>query len=235
MGRAILLLHGFTGHRAETRRLFTRMSRFLLEAGLPCATLDFRGHGESSGEFEDLSVTAMLEDARAALGHLRGLAGPIALQFSLLGFSMGGFVASLLAGERPEGLRGVTLWASVAQSHNILRSLLRCSPTEALEKMRFPLTFDGWRLGRRFLEEVRETAPARSLARGGVPVLICHARDDKTTAVENAHEFGEELARAGIKYSIEIAARGGHVFSDSAGESRIFGATRDFLVNSLVG
>ena len=66
--------------------------------------LDYSGHGESGGRFEDGSVAVWRDDARAVLDALAP--GPVVL----VGSSMGGWIGLLLAvalGERVRGLVGV--------------------------------------------------------------------------------------------------------------------------------
>lgn len=83
---AVLLLHGVKSNRLV---LVDRM-RFLRDAGYSTLAIDFRAHGESTGDLITLGRLESL-DARSALAWLRGrLPGePVAV----LGISMGGAAA----------------------------------------------------------------------------------------------------------------------------------------------
>ena len=48
-----LLLHGFTGTKTESHRMFVKLSRRLAEHGIASLRFDFRGSGDSAGEFEE--------------------------------------------------------------------------------------------------------------------------------------------------------------------------------------
>lgn len=66
------------------------------ERGLACLRFDYTGHGQSSGAFEDGSIGDWARDALDALNELT--AGPQIL----VGSSMGGWIALLLARQMPE-------------------------------------------------------------------------------------------------------------------------------------
>jgi len=95
-GRTLLLLHAL-GERSP----LNAPADVAAWPG-PVAALDFTGHGDSTrplggGYFDEL----MLADADAALARLS--------QATLLGRGLGAYVALLLAGARPLGVRGALL------------------------------------------------------------------------------------------------------------------------------
>jgi pimeloyl-ACP methyl ester carboxylesterase len=69
---------------------------------------DYFGHGRSSGDFREGTVTRWLEDALAVIDELT--AGPLVL----VGSSMGGWIATLAALRRPERIAGILLIAPAA-------------------------------------------------------------------------------------------------------------------------
>lgn len=75
----------------------------LLESGFRVATLDVRGHGESSIEWDDFSVAVVGEDILALVRKLE--AGPAVI----VGTSMGGGAAIWAAVEAPDLVRGMIL------------------------------------------------------------------------------------------------------------------------------
>jgi pimeloyl-ACP methyl ester carboxylesterase len=70
-----------------------------------CVAIDFRGWGQSSKESDDYSLETLASDVIDVVGKL-GLK-----EFFLLGHSMGGKVAQLVASRHPHGLRGLILFA----------------------------------------------------------------------------------------------------------------------------
>ncbi|MER5213015.1 alpha/beta hydrolase [Streptomyces sp. NPDC002838] len=90
--RPVLLLHGLAGHMGEWDDLVGR----LLAAGHRVVTYDARGHGASSRRPPTTTRAAHVEDA-VTLIHALALA-PV----TLVGQSLGGHTAMLLASDRPE-------------------------------------------------------------------------------------------------------------------------------------
>ena len=75
----------------------------LVEAGFRVATMDVRGHGETSIKWDDFSVAGVGEDILALVRELK--AGPAVV----VGTSMGGGAAIWAAVEAPELIRGMIL------------------------------------------------------------------------------------------------------------------------------
>jgi pimeloyl-ACP methyl ester carboxylesterase len=75
----------------------------LVEAGYRVATMDVRGHGESSTKWDDFSVAGVGEDILALIRELK------AGQAVVVGTSMGGGAAIWAAVEAPELVRGMIL------------------------------------------------------------------------------------------------------------------------------
>jgi peroxiredoxin len=97
---AVVFLHG----GGQTRRSWGRAAAAVAERGWQAVTVDLRGHGESDWSEEgDYRVTSFAGDVEAVLRHLPPR--PV-----LVGASLGGFTAMLLAGERsPTTVRAVVL------------------------------------------------------------------------------------------------------------------------------
>ncbi|MFA0780897.1 MAG: hypothetical protein RJAPGHWK_002418, partial [Candidatus Fervidibacter sp.] len=48
---AVAMCHGFTGNRIEAHRLFVKAARHFVQHGIAVLRFDFRGSGESEGDF----------------------------------------------------------------------------------------------------------------------------------------------------------------------------------------
>ena len=102
-GRPFLLLHGFTGAKED----FTEWLRPLADAGWHAVAPDNRGHGasEKPDDAAAYSFDALADDALALADQLWGDGS----SFVLLGHSMGGMVAQVLALRAPERIDGLVL------------------------------------------------------------------------------------------------------------------------------
>lgn len=104
--RAVVLVHG-GGVTREEGGFFTRLAAGLAEAGVASLRFDLRGHGESEGRMEDLTLASVLNDIRVALAGVREQTG--ATQISLLGASFGGGICAYYAAKRPTELDRLVL------------------------------------------------------------------------------------------------------------------------------
>jgi pimeloyl-ACP methyl ester carboxylesterase len=97
---AVVFLHG----GGQTRRSWGRAAAAVAERGWQAITVDLRGHGESDWSKDgDYRVTAFAGDVLEVMRHLPPR--PV-----LVGASLGGFTAMLLAGElSPATVRAVVL------------------------------------------------------------------------------------------------------------------------------
>jgi alpha-beta hydrolase superfamily lysophospholipase len=108
-----VLYYGFSGHRIEATRLFVQLARAFAAEGVAVVAFDRAGHGESDGDFYDTTVSG---DIAVSLQLLERI---VSLDFvdddlHLLGLSMGGVIASVVAAETPRPIRSLTLWSVAA-------------------------------------------------------------------------------------------------------------------------
>lgn len=87
----------------DVRTEYRFLVPFLVEAGYRVATMDVRGHGETSTSWDDFSVAGVGEDILALIRELN--AGPAIL----VGTSMGGGAAIWSAVEAPQLVRGMIM------------------------------------------------------------------------------------------------------------------------------
>lgn len=99
IGPGIVFLHGLKSDRRGTKA--SHLYDHCKASGRPFLTLDMYGHGDSSGNFIDGSITRWTEDAVAAIENLT--TGPQIL----VGSSMGGWIMLKTALERPDRIAGL--------------------------------------------------------------------------------------------------------------------------------
>lgn len=103
VGPGIVWLGGFKSDMKGTKAAF--LADWATQRARAFLRFDYSGHGESDGVFEDGCISDWLEDALAAFDTLCD--GPQIL----VGSSMGGWIASLLALRRPHRIAGIAFIA----------------------------------------------------------------------------------------------------------------------------
>lgn len=172
---SVVMLHGFTGNRTESHRNFVLFARYLAGRGVAALRFDFRGSGDSQGDFSEMTALREVEDAVAAAAYLRRQPGLDPERVMLLGFSMGGMVAALAAGTvRPHRL---ALWAPALPE--LWLPMLRGGFLPPVVS-----DYGGWPLGRAFLQEVVRLRPLEAAAAWGGEARVFHGDADQTCPPE---------------------------------------------------
>ena len=110
---AVLMLHGFGSSRDEVGGMYRREAAVLAKMGVASLRIDFPGFGKSDGDSGATTVLGQLADSRATLAALMAMQGIDPDRVGLLGFSLGGGVAMLLAAEQPDKVKALVTWSSV--------------------------------------------------------------------------------------------------------------------------
>ena len=96
-GAALIIFHGFGGDSGYGENdLYNLIAEKAADCGSSVVRFDFSGYGKSEGRFEDMDIFREILDAIAILNYVRAL--PYVTDIYLLGHSMGGVIAGMLAG-----------------------------------------------------------------------------------------------------------------------------------------
>lgn len=88
-----VILHGFGKNKEDTQT----WSEILNPLGIGTFRIDFRGTGESEGAYQDKTLSGFVNDAQAALDYVYQLQNVSKDKIAIVGHSMGGTAAILLA------------------------------------------------------------------------------------------------------------------------------------------
>jgi uncharacterized protein len=116
---AVLMLHGFASQKDEVGDMYKRLAAALAERGIGSLRIDFRGWGESAGDMVDSTVSGQVEDAAEAYAYLSGLDSVDPQRIGLIGFSLGGGIAVVSAGENPDWYQSMVLWSTFGDLHEV--------------------------------------------------------------------------------------------------------------------
>jgi hypothetical protein len=191
--RGVVMVHG-GGVTREEGGFFTRLAAGLGDAGVASLRFDLRGHGESEGRQEDLTLCAILNDIRVALAHVKEATG--AARISLLGASFGGGICGYYAAKRPDDVnRLVLLNPQLNYKKRTIDSRSYWSDDYISDEAARELTTQGFiqftpslRHGRAILNEVFWLQPHTVLGEIIVPTLIVHGTKDTFVPIESSRK-----------------------------------------------
>ncbi|MFJ8252970.1 alpha/beta hydrolase [Streptomyces sp. NPDC094466] len=192
-GQAVLLVHG-GGVTREEGGFFGRLAGGLAEAGIASLRFDLRGHGESEGRQEELTLSMILNDIRVMLAHLREATG--ATEITLLGASFGGGLCAYYAAKRPDAVDRLVLFnPQLNYKQRTIDS--RSYWTDDVINEEAAAELDGrgalqftptLRHGRPMLNEVFWLEPHEALGEVRAPTLIVHGTADTLVPFESSQD-----------------------------------------------
>ncbi|MEU6351917.1 alpha/beta fold hydrolase [Streptomyces sp. NPDC047072] len=183
-------MHGFTSNRLDLPD-FVRMSRLLEEIGIASVRFDLSGHGESDGDLFDVTITGETAETRAVIQTVRTFDFVDGERIGLVGMSMGGVVAGIVAAEEP-GIGALCLWSPTAVAPaEIGKGYLkgRSLAAEIEEKGYFDA--DGHRMSAAHVEDIATLDVSGRSGRYGGPVHILHGDKDDIAPLEHARRHLE--------------------------------------------
>lgn len=202
---AVLMCHGLAGTKVGKQRMFVRLATQLAEAGIASFRFDFRGHGDSEGELQDVTLEGEVSDALKALDFLTRQPGIDTSRMGILGRSLGGAIA-IMAASRTRCIKRVALWSPLFDAEDWHKKW-QSSGREAVEQFRV----EGQKLGLPFFQGLFSmdlNDPLNKLSH--IPILHIHSEDDVMIPIDNAGRYLQK--REGVEY-VRLK-RSGHDYVD---------------------
>ena len=211
----VVILHGYTGNRGGDHRLLPLLSRYLSDRGIASLRFDFRGSGESEGDFSEMTVSREVEDAAAGFEYFKDLPEIDPERAMLLGFSMGGLVAALASPIlRPHRL---ALWAPALPELWLGMLPGGFVPPAILDQ-------GGWPVGREFLLEMPRLDPLKAAGQFRGEARVFHGDADKSVPPEMGVRYAQALGCDCI-----AIPNGTHTFESLESTEMLYRVTGAFL------
>jgi alpha-beta hydrolase superfamily lysophospholipase len=183
-----VFVHGLGSHRRGDKAL--HFAERFAELGWGFLAPDLRGHGQSGGSMEALSLTRCLEDLGAALGSLPAGAVPRLL----IGSSMGGAVAAWFQLLSPRADRHIALIAPALRFPATYADLPRdeLDAWKRTGSRRFVSEWIDLKIGYGLVADAARYPYERLLREYDAPTLILHGMDDSAVPWRRSVEFSEQ-------------------------------------------
>lgn len=210
----IVLCHGITGTKDENQ-IFVLLTQALVEKGFAVFRFDFRGHGESGGRPQDMTISGEKEDVTAAFALLKKKGFTT---FGLLGASFAGGVVSLYTADHVKEIKALGLW------NPLLDYGLRLDPrtswgkkywgqsaVDRVNKLGYTEIDSFFRVGKKLMDEMAGLEPWKALVELEIPTLFVHGNRDEDIDYHDSVKYSLLMKYA----QLEIIRGAGHGFGNS--------------------
>ncbi len=206
----IILVHGFTGSKdGPGNKIFQLTVKKLLENEFSVFRFDFRGSGESSGNFKDMTVDGEVRDLVRMIAYMKHLGFD---RIGVVGESLGGTI-SIKSYSRD--VNCIVLWypAIILRETGLGERFVAMAKLEEARKNGFVNYIDGegrrWEVGNNFIEEIKTLKLERDIAHIRSPTLLIHAEDDTTVDIKQS-KYAFNILHC--EKELEKIKTGGHNF-----------------------
>ncbi len=229
---AVICAHGLIGSRSGSCYRFARLGRRLSEHGIACVTFDFRGCGESDGEFIDVTCERLEADLRAVVDWTTRREEIDPARIGLCGSSFGAFTAARASRHIP-GLKALVFWAGVASPKRLFDRAMNADAWKLLGEQGW-LDHRGMPLGHKFFSLAPEDDDGpEALAQSGCPTLLFHASGDQEVPMEHSQAYEAALRKAKIEARLEVLDLPDHGMRNVESNRRILEETVQWFIQRL--
>lgn len=193
----VVLCHGFSS--SKDSKTHTNLSKILNEDNISIFRFDFFGHGESEGNFEDVTISKAVDNILNAVKFLRNKGYK---KIGLFGSSFGG-ISSIVAASKLKGLIFLTLKSPVSDFLEVENKTKTKKEIEEWKKRGYTSYFssDGTKLKLKysFFEDFKNNNGYECAKKINVPTLIVHGDCDETVPLEQSRKTCKLMKNCRLK------------------------------------
>ena len=209
----VIFCHGFSGRKDGP--MFELIADTLQARGIASIRFDFNGHGESEGEFKDMTVPNEIEDAKKVVEYVSDLRYVSSL--AIVGHSQGGVVAAMTAGQLSEALgkspfKAVALMAPAAVLRDdAIRGSTMGKQYDPFDPGEYVELWGGLKLGGKYIRTAFSLPIYETAAKYQGEALIIHGNADRVLP----YTYGERFHQIWPKSELVIQEYFDHGFSQN--------------------
>ena len=232
--KCVFLCHGLTG-TGKAGEIFEELAPQLAQAGIASFRFDFRGHGESEGSYNDLTLGGEKRDIEAAFSFIK----PMGYRnFGILAASFAAGPACLYLRENPGSAKALVFWNPILEYRWLFDSGQPWPRTnfgaEAMSKLRrlgyLEIGKYKLKIGQGFINDMNWLRPLEYSQNFSLPTLFVHADKDQTVPYEHSVRYAKVFRLA----KLETVAGGDHGFHDSlASAEKAIEITKKFFSENV--
>lgn len=223
--KLVILCHGFTSSKegSTNKSLESMFNR----NNIATLRFDFYGHGESDGDFSDITVSEAVDDILNAIKYVKSIGYS---NLALVGSSFGG-ISSILAAAKTTELSALALKSPVSNYYEAIS--LRMSEVEIKEWEKKGIIENkigkGGLLKYTFYSDFENFNAYESAKRIKVPTLIVHGSSDDIVPATQSERLVKEIPDC----RLEIIERADHRYSKKEDFDKVIYLITEFIMKNI--
>lgn len=186
----VIFCHGLAGNHIGRDRLYVQLSECLSRIGIASLRFDFRGSGDSEGDFGEMTLEGEVRDAIRAVQFARDLPNIDSTRLGIFGRSFGGAIAIHTASEVGV-VRSLVLWAPVFTGKQWEEKWEIVQTAKVDEEERHKLMrINGQMPSMSFYKElISMRLDKELLSLKEVPILLVHGEQDPVVRIDQSEQI----------------------------------------------
>ncbi|WP_312094515.1 alpha/beta hydrolase [Niallia sp.] len=224
--KTVIICHGLIGSRVGVDRLFVKTSNLLTEKGYLVIRFDYKGCGESSGEYGSNRLSDLIEQTEAIIQFAYE---EISIkELILLGHSLGGAVA-LCTAINDSRVSRLIQWAAVGNPAFDIRRIFGADRLSELAEKEV-VDFNGYSFYQTYFESLAEYHPLEICHYFSGDVLLAHGSADQDIPYHYMNEYKNNyLQREMGSVEVLLIENGKHTFSSASQFNELISGTIQWL------
>ena len=180
---------------------------------------DFRGSGDSAGDFSEMTIGGEISDAVKSIDVLTAMQGVDPERIGILGLSMGGCVAACVSGQDAR-VKSTVMWAPLSddppdRKQEILERAKNTPTPEEIAQLNPNI------VGKAFYEELPDISPSVTLQQFTGALLVIHGSGDDVVPASHGRRYYELMRGRDALTELEIVDKADHTFNTVAWEQAV--------------
>ena len=222
----VIVVHGLTGSRVGRNYKYVELARRLNKLGIACVRFDQSCCGESTGEFQELTIRGIVEDVTNVMRWTKSQPWCDVHRVGINASSMGGMAA--VAAESVEPVNAMALWAPIYDMPRVFRNTTK-SGLQALLEHQGWVPYKGLKVGKAFLTQLDTVDTAVVLDGSRSPLLLCHSKSDDTVYFEESESYVARCNELDRPCRLETFPFADHDFLEFPDRQRVLNLSQSFF------
>lgn len=222
----VILVHGFSSNKNTTN--FVKLASILNDNQITSFRFDIYGHGESEGDFENITITEAVDDISQAIKFLKAKGYS---KIGLVGSSFGG-ISSIIASSKSNDLIFLALKSPVSDYWEMEKGRYSQEELQDWKQLGYrDYEDDGKRmkLNYSFIEDFDNNDAYKAADNIKIPTLIVHGDEDKDVPVTQSIKLSKLIPNC----KLVVINGANHRYTEGDHAEQMLKALSEFIVSEI--